>query len=63
MTASVQRILESFERLPEDEKREVVLEILRRTPFFDLPDLSDEELVQSADELFLALDREEARNG
>ena len=63
MTASVQRILESFERLPEGEKREVVLEILRRAPPFDLPDLSEEELVQGAEELFLTLDREESRNG
>lgn len=63
MTVSVQRLLESFERLPEEEKREVVLEILRRASSFDLPDLSEEELVQSAEELFLTLDREESRNG
>lgn len=63
MTVSVQRLLESFERLPEEEKREVILEILRRASSFDLPDLSEEELVQSAEELFLTLDREESRNG
>lgn len=63
MTVSVQRILESFERLPENEKREVVLEILRRATSFDLTDLSDEELVQSAEGLFMTLDREESRHG
>ena len=63
MTVSVQRLLESFEQLPEDDKRTVVLEILRRAIPFDLPDLSEEELVQSAEELFLTLDREESRHG
>jgi hypothetical protein len=46
--------------LPEAEQRELAWEILRRTVNFDLPSLSDEELVLSAEELFLELDRREA---
>lgn len=61
MTSSVQQILHSFDLLPESEQRELAWEILRRTVNFDLPSLSDEELVFSAEELFLELDRREAQ--
>lgn len=37
----------------------VVLETLHRTTQVELSDLSDNELVQCAEELFLALDRED----
>jgi hypothetical protein len=57
MTSSVQQFLDSFDLLPEAEKRELALEILRRTISFDMPALSDEELVLSAEELFLELDQ------
>lgn len=62
MSASAKNLLESFDRLPEAEKREVASEILRRTVNFDLPALSDDELVQSAEQLFLELDRREAED-
>jgi hypothetical protein len=62
MTAASQHILESFDQLPENEKKEVALEIIRRTSHFDLPDLTDEDLVQNAENLFLALDLTEAQN-
>lgn len=62
MTPSVQQLLNSFDLLPEAEKRELALEILRRTVNFDLPPFSDEELVLSAEELFLELDRREAQD-
>jgi hypothetical protein len=38
----------------------VAAEIIRRTMAFDLPALTDEELVLNAEELFLELDRQEA---
>lgn len=62
MSASAQEILKSFEQLPESEKQEVASEILRRTINFDIPSLSDDELVLSAEELFLELDRREAED-
>jgi hypothetical protein len=60
MATPVQQILDSFSRLPETDKRLVAAEIIRRTMAFDLPALTDEELVLNAEELFLELDRQEA---
>ena len=60
MTAQVQAMLNTFDRLPESDKRELASEILRRTLALDAPPLSDEQLVGAADELFLQLDRSEA---
>jgi len=62
MSRSAQEVLDSFDLLPETEKQAVASEILRRTINFDLPSFSDEELVLSAEELFLALDRREAED-
>ena len=62
MSTSAQNLIESFDRLPDDEKQKVASEILRRTINFDMPALSDEELVLSAEELFLELDRREAED-
>ena len=62
MTASVKRILESFDELPETEKREVATAILRRALRFDTPPLTDEDLVAQADDLFRELDTREASN-
>lgn len=60
MTAAVQQLLEHFDRLATDDQQQVAQEILRRTADYDLSPLSDEALLQQADELFLALDRAEA---
>ena len=62
MSTSAQEFLASFDQLPDAEKQEVASEILRRTINFDLLPLSDEELVRSAEELFLELDRREAED-
>ena len=59
MTATAENLISVFDTLPETEKREVATVILQRTLHFDLPPLSDDELVLSAEQLFLALDREE----
>ena len=59
MTTSSQNILDSFDQLPESEKQQVASEIIRRTVNLNLPALSDEELVLSAEELFLELDQRE----
>lgn len=62
MSTSAQNIIESFDKLPESEKQQVASVILRRTINFDMPSLSDEELILSAEELFLELDHREAED-
>lgn len=63
MTSAVQNILKTYESLPELEQREIAFAILQRSLKFDFPSVSDEELVASAEELFLELDRRESPNG
>ncbi len=63
MSAVVQHILESFDALTEADKHQVAVEILRRWTSVGTGDLSEEALVEVADELFRALDAEEAGNG
>ena len=63
MSTSSHQLLDSFDRLPESEKRAVASEIIRRTLAFDLPQLSDEELVIDAEQVFLELDRRESEDG
>jgi len=60
MTDSAKSILESFDELSEADKREVARAILRRALRFDIPPLTDEDLVAQADELFHDLDSREA---
>jgi len=59
MTALVQEILNSFDRLPDTEQLEIALEILRRIINFDFPPLTDDDLTLNSEELFLALDQQE----
>jgi hypothetical protein len=54
-----QKLLESFDRLPEAEKQQVVAEMLRRTLNADIPLPTDDELTLSAETLFLSLDERE----
>lgn len=60
MTALVEELLSTFDRLPESERLEIALEILKRVRHLDFPYLSNEDLVRNAEELFLELDRQEA---
>jgi hypothetical protein len=60
MTATVQQLLDSFEALPEADKHQVTVEILRRSAAAAEGDLPEAALVEAADELFRALDAEEA---
>jgi hypothetical protein len=60
VTLSAQQIIDSFEQLPELEKQKVAYEILRRSVQLEVPSLSDEELVNAAEDLFLTLDAREA---
>ncbi|MBI4483149.1 MAG: hypothetical protein HY652_09685 [Acidobacteria bacterium] len=63
MNKSVEALLESFERLPEEAKREAASEILRRSAKFKLPPLDEDTLVEAADSVFLELDKEESKHG
>jgi hypothetical protein len=63
MTAIVQHFLESFDALPDPDKHQAAIEILRRVSVGDHGDLSQDALVGAAEELFLALDAEEAADG
>jgi len=60
MTALVQELLNTFDRLTDSERLELVLEILKRTVDLEFPPLSDEDLVLNAEGLFLELDEQEA---
>ena len=62
MTTQVRNILESFDMLPEVDKRELASEIIRRSQSLDVPPLTDEQLVGAAEETFLELDRREAND-
>ena len=63
MTATVQQLLRSFEALPEPEKHELASEILRWSIRTDHPALTDDELVRTADAVFVALDEREEQGG
>ena len=63
MTDSAKSIIDSFDELPDTEKREVAQAILRRTLRFDIPPLTDDDLVMQAEELFLDLDKRESADG
>jgi hypothetical protein len=63
MTALVQELLDTFDRLTASERLDLVLEILKRTIYLDFPPLSDEDLALNAEGIFLELDEQEASYG
>jgi hypothetical protein len=63
MTATAQQLLHSFDALPDAEKHQVAIEILRRFPGAVEGDLPESALVEAADELFRTLDANEAGHG
>lgn len=62
MTKAAQQILRSFETLAEEDQREVLIELLRFPIEADYSAPSDDELLYSADQIFLEYDRREARD-
>ena len=60
MTAQGKRIIEEFGALPDAAKREVLAELIRTARFIEYPDVSEDELLSAADEIFLEYDRREA---
>lgn len=62
MGTPAENVIATFDRLPDEEKQAVATAILRRTLQIDFPPVSDDELVLSAEETFLQLDRREAED-
>jgi uncharacterized protein YbjT (DUF2867 family) len=62
MTALVQELLNTFDRLTDSERLDLVSEVLKRTVYLNFPPLSDEDLALNAEGLFLELDEYEAVN-
>ena len=61
MTNAARQLIESFEALPEQEKHEVLSQLLRRLMQTPYESASDEELVGAADLIFQEYDRGEAQ--
>ncbi len=60
MTPAVEKLIDDYEHLSLPERQAVLREFLRRSWFYPALPLSDEALTSVADELFQALDAEEA---
>ncbi len=60
MTADAKHIIEDFGALPDPAKREVLAELLRMSRYIDYPEVSGDELLSAADEVFLEYDRRES---
>jgi hypothetical protein len=61
MTNSAQQLIDSFEALPEEEKHQVLVLLLRRLMDTPYSTPSDEELLHAADLVFQEYDRREAQ--
>ena len=61
MTNAARQLIESFEALPEQEKHEVLSQLLRRLMQTPYESASDVELVGAADLIFQEYDRGEAQ--
>jgi hypothetical protein len=62
MSPAVRQLLDSFNALSPAEQHQLTIEILRRNSTSDYGDVPDAALIEAADELFRALDAEEARH-
>jgi hypothetical protein len=61
MTNAAQQLINSFEALPEDEKHQVLLQLLRRLMDTPYSAPSDEDLLHAADLVFQDYDRHETQ--
>lgn len=59
MTRAARQIIETFEALPEPDRKAVAVEILRQTLDESYSTLEDTDLILAADQVFLELDRRE----
>ena len=63
MNQAVLQLLNAFDALPDGERREVVVAVLRRVLDEAPSEVADDALVMAAEELFLELDANEAEGG
>ena len=61
MTHQAEKIIESFDALTDAEKREVIAVLLRKATALEHAPMTDDELLAAADNVFLDLDRREAK--
>lgn len=61
MTNAAQQLIESFDALPEQEKHEVLAQLLRRLMSTPYATASDDDLTQAADLVFQEYDRHEGK--
>lgn len=61
MTDAAKTVIEAFEALDQPEREEVAAEILRRVHLLEHASPDDRELLLAADQIFLELERREAR--
>ena len=62
MTEAAKKILETFDSLPDTDRREVAVDILRRTVSSQHGLPEESELIAAADAVFLELDRHPLRS-
>ncbi len=62
MSTAVEQFLKSFDGLPDQDKHQAAVEILRRVSIAANGELPDTALLEAADALFQGLDADEARN-
>lgn len=62
MSHDLQLVLDSFDRLVEEEKREALAALLLRARALEWPPLDDETIDLIAEESFLEYDRDEAND-
>ncbi len=61
MADTAQKMLEAFDTLPVNEQHQVPVQLLQRTVGVSYAPVAESGLLQAADEVFLGLDRDEAR--
>jgi uncharacterized protein YfbU (UPF0304 family) len=61
VTKAAQQLIDSFEALPEEEKHQVLVQLLRRLVDTPYSTLSDQELLHAADLVFQEYDRNEVK--
>ena len=61
MTAEAKHLVDDFRALPDAAKREVHAELLRISSRIDYPEISDDELLAAANDVFLAYDEREGK--